>query len=184
MNRHFYISDNLDDLEQVEHELEATGIHTEQIHVLSEQNADLEEHDLHGVPSLLKKDVVKSSTRGALIGAVLALVVLAIAYLAGWTETAAGWSPFILLSAILLGFCAWEGGFFGIQQPNSQFRQFAKSLHQGRHVFFVDVEPDQEAQLFQVLRRHPDLQLAGTGTATPQWLVRWQHGWNRFRKTL
>ena len=34
MNRHYYISDNLNDLETVEYELEASGINSEQIHVL------------------------------------------------------------------------------------------------------------------------------------------------------
>ena len=37
MNRHYYISDNLDELERLEAELEASGIATEQIHVLSER---------------------------------------------------------------------------------------------------------------------------------------------------
>ena len=41
MNRHYYVSDDLDELERVEEELEASGIGTEQIHVLSEQEADL-----------------------------------------------------------------------------------------------------------------------------------------------
>ena len=51
MNRHYYISDNLDELERVEQELEAQGISTEQIHVLSERDAEVEHHQLHDVPS-------------------------------------------------------------------------------------------------------------------------------------
>jgi cation transport regulator ChaC len=49
MNRHYYISDNLNDLETVENELEASGINSEQIHVLSEKVADVEQHHLHEV---------------------------------------------------------------------------------------------------------------------------------------
>ena len=51
MNRHYYISDNLNDLEKVETELEASGIDTEQIHVLSERDAEVERHHLHDVSS-------------------------------------------------------------------------------------------------------------------------------------
>ncbi len=96
MNRHYYISDNLDDLEAVENELEANGINTEQIHVLSEQVADVEEHHLHEVNSLMKQDVVHSGEIGAVVGLPLAALVLGGAYWLGWTESAAGWMPFYL----------------------------------------------------------------------------------------
>ena len=184
MNRHYYISDSLDDLEQLERELEAQGISTEQIHVLSENSAELEAHRLHSVPTLLKQDVVNAGVNGALIGLALAALVLGGAYLAGWTDSAAGWSPFILLAVIVLGFCAWEGGFFGIQKPNSRFRPFEGDLRQGQHVFFVDLQPSEEPLLDQVIKGHPQLKVAGTGPATPYWLTRWQHSWNRFRQMI
>lgn len=65
MNRHYYISDNLNDLENVEYELEASGINSEQIHVLSEKVADVEEHHLHEISSLMEQDAVHSGEIGA-----------------------------------------------------------------------------------------------------------------------
>ncbi len=53
MNRHYYISDNLDELERLEAELEASGIATEQIHVLSEKDAETGQRHLHEVSPLL-----------------------------------------------------------------------------------------------------------------------------------
>ncbi len=50
MNRHYYISDTLDELELLERELETSGIPTEQIHVLSEQDAELERHRCMACP--------------------------------------------------------------------------------------------------------------------------------------
>ena len=95
MNRHYYISDNLDELETIESELQASGINTEQIHVLSDQDAEVERHQLHDVNSLMKKDLVHSGGLGGLVGLGLAAMVLAIAYLSGWAETAVGWMPFL-----------------------------------------------------------------------------------------
>lgn len=185
MNRHYYISDNLDDLERVEQELEAGGIGTEQIHVLSDKDAEVEHHHhLHDVPSFMKQDVVHSGEIGALVGGGLAIAVLAAAYLLGWSETAAGWTPFIFLAIVLFGFSVWEGGFFGIQVPNSHFRRFKDSLQAGKHVFFVDVEPSQEGVLEQVVTRHPDLVTAGTGAASPHWIVAWQQRWHQFKRTI
>ena len=184
MNRHYYISDNLDDLEEIERQLEAGGIATEQIHVLSEQDAALERHHVHSVPSLLKTDVVNAGRRGMLIGLALAVLVLLTAYLLGWTDSPAGWVPFIFLALILFGFSTWEGGLFGIQNPNPYFRRLQDTLRAGRHVFFVDVEPPQERILERVIEQHPHLQSAGIGQARPYWVMAGQQGWNRFRKML
>jgi hypothetical protein len=111
-------------------------------------------------------------------------VVLGGAYLLGWTATAAGWVPFIFLAIVVLGFCTWEGGFFGIQVPNAHFRRFRKNLQEGKHVFFVDVEPEQEAVLEQVVNHHPTLKVAGTGSAAPHWIVAWLHRWHQFKRTI
>jgi hypothetical protein len=170
--RHYFISDSLDDLEVFEEQLEAAGISTPQIHVLSSNDADVEKHShLHEVQSLMKSDLVHSTTRGAMVGIAAFVLVLAVAYFAGWTETAAGWMPFIFLAVVLLGFCTWEGGFSGIQRPNINFARFERALKEGKHIFFVDLLPSQEPILEKVLKAHPRVELAGTGASTQHWIV-------------
>lgn len=172
MLRHYFISDSLDVLEVFERQLENAGVSTPQIHVLSRNDAGVEQHKhLHEVQSLMKNDVVHSTVRGAAVGLGAFALVVAVAYFSGWTETPAGWVPFIFLGLMLLGFCTWEGGLFGIQRPNRRFQQFEKALNAGEHVFFVDLEPGQEAVLEKVLKSHPRMRPAGTGSAMPHWLV-------------
>lgn len=181
MLRHFFISDDLDDLEVFEEELEGAGVPTPQIHVLSLDDTAVENHvHLHDVQSLMKKDIIHSMSIGAVVGVVLAILVLVVADSAGWTDTAAGWMPFIFLAIIVLGFSTWEGGFVGIQRPNFHFQQFEQALTQGRHVFFVDLEPAQEAALERIVTKHPGAELAGTGPAAPHWLVAGQRKLTRF----
>ncbi|WP_020681782.1 magnesium transporter [Marinobacterium rhizophilum] len=184
MQRHFYISDNLDELETVEHELEAGGISIEQIHVLSDSEAAVDQHHLPEIASFMKQDVVHSGEIGAVVGIVLSALVLAVAYWMGWTDTAAGWIPFAFLAVVILGFCAWEGGFFGIQEPNAHFRRFKRLLKHGKHIFFVDVEPEQEDILDKVVKQHPRLKIAGTGEAAPHFVVAWLHRWHQFKRTI
>ena len=93
MKRHYYISDDLDELEVLEDELETDGISTEQIHVLSERDADVQQHRLNDVASLMKQDIVHSGIVGMVVGVLLALLVLGGAYLLGWTNSPAGWAP-------------------------------------------------------------------------------------------
>ena len=146
MLRHYFISDSLDDLEVFEEQLEAAGVSSSQIHVLSRADAEVEHHHhLHEVQSFMKNDIVHSTIRGAVVGLVAFVLVLAIAYFAGWTECAVGWMPFIFLAIVLLGFCAWEGGLLGIQRPNHDFSRFDQALSGGKHVLFVDLEQHQEA---------------------------------------
>lgn len=184
MKRHYYISDDLNDLQAIETELESKGIATPQIHVLSENDAEVEKHHLHAIEAVLKKDVVHSTELGAIVGVVAACAVLAITYLMGWHTTAAGWIPFGFLAIIILGFCTWEGGLIGIQIPNYQFKRFQKLLEQGKHVLFVDLDEKQEAVLAEVVEKHPTLKLAGTGEATPAWVVRGQEKFSKVMKTL
>ena len=184
MKRHYYITDDLDDLEAVADELEQGGVTTPQMHVLSHNDGDVENHNLRNVEAVLKKDVVNSTIRGALVGVLAAITVLVLAYFSGFTDTHAGWMPFIFLSVVILGFCTWEGGFLGIQAPHNQLKRFDNALKKGKHVFFVDVDPEQESALTQVLKAHPHLKPAGIGTATPRWVVRGQDKFKSVVDTL
>lgn len=183
MKRYFFISSDLDDLEAVENELESNGIDTPQIHVLSNNDAEVELHHLHEVEAVLKKDVVRGTEIGALIGVICAAIILLFAKLSGITETVT-WVPFIFLAIVALGFCTWEGGLFGIQEPHKQFRRFQKILAEGKHVFFVDIDPGQESALNRITDAHPRLEAAGIGSATPRWVVRGQQKFKDFVKSM
>ena len=172
MVRHYFISDNLEDLELFEEQLEVAGVATPQIHVLSSDDAEVEHHEhLHEVQSFMKKDVVHSTEVGAVVGLCAFALVLAISYFAGWTDSVVGWTPFVFLALIALGFCTWEGGLIGIERPNHDFERFAQALGEGKHIFFVDLEPAQEAILDDVLKKHPQVELAGTGASAPRLLM-------------
>ena len=174
MKRHYFISDNLDDLDRIEQELEQSGIATPQIHVLSKDDAGVEVHKhLHNVEAVLKQDVVHGTILGFILGLIAAAMVLLVAYLTKLPETYT-WMPFYFLAIVIFGFVTWSGGFYGIQTPHKDFRRFQKDLERGKHVFFVDVDPSQEAIINKVKTRHPHLSDAGTGNATPRWVVKGQ----------
>ena len=184
MQRHYYISEDLNDLEAVEQELQQSGLSTPQIHVLSESDAEVEKHHLHAIESVLKHDVVHSTQLGAVVGVIGAALILGIAYVMQWHTTAAGWLPLGFLAVVILGFCTWEGGLVGIQIPNYQFKRFQELLKQGKHVFFVDVNVSQYAVLCEVIERHSGLTFAGTGDATPSWVVAGQDKFKNAMKAL
>lgn len=172
MRRHYFISSSLDDLEVFEEDLEAAGVSTPQIHVLSRDDAEVERHRrLHEVQSFMKNDLVHAAKRGATIGVCGFALVLGGAHVSGLTHTAAGWIPFVFLAVVVLGFCAWEGGLLGIERPNHNFTRFEKALKEGKHILFVDLDSRQESVLESMIKSHPRVRPAGTGAPAPQWLI-------------
>jgi len=181
MRRHYFISDNLDDLDVFTDQLENAGLSSPQIHVLSQNDSEVAHHHrLHDVNSFMKVDIVHSTACGAMVGFIASVLVLFVSYIAGWTESAAGWMPFIFLAVVVLGFCTWEGGLFGIQRPNHHFKRFKQALDDGKNVFFVDLAERHESLLVEVLKSHPQVQNAGTGASTPSWFIQWQKSVPRF----
>jgi hypothetical protein len=182
MKRHYFLSDDLDDLERVEQDLEQAGLVKPQIHVLSEDDTGVELRHLHEVEAVLRKDVVHGTELGAVVGVIGAAAVLLLAWLSGLTETYT-WIPAIFLAVVVLGFCTWEGGLIGIGETHVDFRRFQDDLKAGRHVLFVDVDKGQERVLRSVVKRHPKLRPAGDGSSTPRWVVNLQQKWADFMRT-
>ena len=143
MKRRYFLSSDLDDLDQFEGELRSAGFVNPQMHVVSRDDAGI----------------------------------------SGVTATV-GWVPFLFLAIVVLGFCTWEGGLFGIQEPNNEFLRFDRDLKAGRHLFVLDMTTDQDDALSQVLQRHPRVEAAGEGTAAPEFVVQAQKKFNDAMQTL
>lgn len=183
MKRFYYVSDDLDDLEQVERELESAGIIKPKIHVISRDDAGVETRKLHKVQEFMRSDVVHSSIIGAMIGLVCAALVLIAAYASG-IAASVGWAPFVLFAILVLGFCTWEGGLIGIHRPHYELRHMDSLVQEGQHVLFVDMEPEELPLMEQVEARHLHLQPAGEGSPTPWWAIHWQKKWHDFVRAM
>lgn len=174
--RHYFISDDLDDLDLLEEQLESLGVESPQIHVLSNDDPGVANHiHLHAVQSLFKNDVIHSGEIGAFAGLIGAALILGVAYYFGLPEMNVGWVPYVFLSVVVFGFCTWEGGFIGFQKPNYHYKRFAQALDEGKHVFIIELDPDQESILAQLLKDHPGLEEKGTEIGMPHWIFSWRH---------
>lgn len=183
MKRFYYISDDLDDLAKVQRELESAGISEPQVHVFSRDDAGVENRQMNNVQEFMKRDVVRSGLLGAIIGLIVAILALVLAYFSGLPEKVT-WIPFIFLAVVLFGFFTWEGGLFGIQVPNHELQNFEIALREGKHILFVDVEPQETAHLRRVQEQHPHLKLVRETSARPAWAIFWQKKWHNFTHTM
>lgn len=183
MKRFYYVTDDLDDLAQVEQELEGAGIAKQQVHVISRDEAGMDRRKLHKVQDFMRRDVVRSGLMGAAAGVACASLILIAAYATDVTETI-GWAPFILFALVALGFCTWEGGLFGLHRPHHELKRVESKIRKGQHVLFVDMEPQDVQVMRQVQARHAKLQPMGEGAATPEWVIRAQQKWHQFFQAM
>lgn len=184
MNRHFYISNNLDDLESLELKLETVGISSTHCHVLSLDDAQVAAHpNLNEVEAVLRTDVVHSTKIGAVVGVIAATLMLYVVTLLGWAQQTT-WIPFVFLAIIMVGFFTWEFGFIGIQKKNNRFVRFEKALKSGKHIFFVDIEPEKDQLLSDILKNYPKIKNAGDGPSVPQWFIHMQDSFKTFTKIM
>ncbi|GAB3684965.1 hypothetical protein [Salinisphaera aquimarina] len=181
LTRFFFISESLHDLERFEQSLERIAVVTPQMHLLTLDDSGAATHPkLHQITSFMHKDIIHSTLIGAALGVGGALLVLVVSHLAGWAYTPAGWMPFLFLAIVVLGFLTWQGGLWGIQTPNTHFKSFEQALRDGKHVFFVDVEPRHRQTIEEMARNHHAIETAGVASGAPNWLVFSQHRLKRF----
>lgn len=179
MNRYYFVGEDLDELAKIEQELQDQRVSPLQMHFLPNDDAEAERRGLDSVDSLLRKDVVRSLITGFLIGIGLSVLVVLVAYLAG-IRAGEHWVGVAFFCVVITGFCTWEGGLFGIQVPNREFRRFAKHLQNGQHIFFVDIDEEQRTSLERVAQRHAAVKPLGTGEGEQSWLFALRSGWHRF----
>ncbi|HRF88986.1 MAG TPA: magnesium transporter [Pseudomonadales bacterium] len=177
MKRHYYVTNDWDDLEAAGIEMEQHGIQASHLRVLTEDIASAKEHHLKPVNELQRRDLLHAALIGASFGLLLAASLLALASTYGWAAQI-GWTPFILLSVVLFVFSTWEGGLIGIQMPSPMMLRFLGVIKKGRHVLLVDVAPTQEKTLAEVVAMHPSLHAAREGTPDAQTLAHLEHKWH------
>ena len=154
ITRFEYLTRDLNELEKTEQELELNGIPRAHIHVLSEDEAELQYRSIPSVPDFLKKNVVRSGFRGLLVGSILGTVALTVPYLLGW-HLGATWAPFIVLAMMIVGFCTWEGGMIGLHKTNERLARYQPYVSKGSHLLMIDVTEDEKTLVDQTMRHHP-----------------------------
>ena len=180
MKRFYYISDDLGVLAKVSRDLEFGGIARPQIYLLSNDDAALTRYDVNSVASFLKTDVIHLGEIGAVFGAIASSLVMLVTHLSGLAAVV-GWTPFSFLAIIIFGFTTWQAGLMGMRTPNTHFLRFKEALERGRHVLFVDTDRKDEQSLHQILRKHPDLQSAGSEQTHTGPLLVFLRNWEKFR---
>lgn len=171
MKRYYYIDDDLSDIALLERDLEQGGVSSLQVHVVSDKEGSAQVLGLKPVASLFRRDFVRSLVKGAVIGGTLAVALFIGGQLLG-VEGETATTMLAIGCLFVFGAFTWEGGLWGIESPNRQFKKFGRALSQGKHVVFVDIEAGQAKILRQCVKRRVKMQSAGESEGESDWFFR------------
>ena len=170
MRRYYFISDDIDSLARIEVELKKYGIIKPRLHVLSKDGtASPGDEQYHDIAPVLKQDLVHGVLINIFIGALAAVLVLAIGYITRLPDSYT-WAPFFLLAITVFGFVSWSGRCLGPHVLQKDFRRFQKELDDGKHIFIVDVDSSQKEVIRQMEYENPYLIDAGSISVAPRWI--------------
>jgi hypothetical protein len=165
MRRLYYLANDLRTCELVARSLKEEGISDWNFHVLSRDEIALYQHHIHAAATYHQRDVIYTSERWALAGALIALLVGTVAYVLQplpWEV-----SGFSVVLMILVGglFGAWQGAVAGLSRENYKIAPFREDIAAGRHLVMVDVNEGNRARVREVMTvRFPSVEFRGRDT--------------------
>lgn len=156
MKHAYFVSDDLNELEHVHDELIEEGFKDRHIHVMSEEEAEVEKHHLRNVNALEKTDMFSFMLKGAEYGVVLVVLIFAAAYLFDYGSSVV-MTPIAIAAAVLFGFCVWEAGLMGLHRINHRFASVQPALRQGDHILILDYRKRESRWVEGLAKAHPRL---------------------------
>lgn len=152
-----YLTNDLDELEAAEHDLEDNGVPRSHIHVLGNNEAQLQAHDLPLFSEWSKRDMLYYGLRGALVGGILASTAILGAYIYGVSDPGA-WLVIAFVSTLIVGFFTWEGGLVGINKLNHSLEKYREAVNKGEYLLVIDPNSNDEEKIARyAVSSHPVL---------------------------
>lgn len=157
----YYPAPTLDSARHISDDLHAVGVRDFFLHVISKDEAGLEQRHIPSSNYLETLDLVRDGFIGSAIGFLAGFIGVGLLKLfEPFGPDIPGLAYCATVAAATL-FGAWEGGLTGIATENKKLAMFHNDIEAGRCLILIYVLKDQEATVMQMMRdRHPEAELA------------------------
>lgn len=162
--RHYYLVENLNTVDDVVQELEIMGIGYGRYHVWSKDERGLKKMHLHATSPIESSDLIHLGERGAILGMTLGLMLaLALVILQPFGSLEIGWFGFFVVTILISCFGAWVGGLTGLGSENYRLKRFHNAIEKGQYLLLVDLHQDEESIVLSSLKsQFPTLKYQGS----------------------
>jgi len=157
----YYTAPTLDSARRISDDLHAVGVRDPFLHVISKDEAGLEQRHIPAGNYLETLDLVRDGLIGSAIGFCAGLIgAVLLKLFAPFGPHVPNVVYFATIAAATL-FGAWEGGLTGIASENKKLAKFHDDLEAGRCLLLIYALQEQEPTVLRTMRvRHPEAQLA------------------------
>jgi hypothetical protein len=157
----YYTAPTLDSARRISDDLHAVGVRDSFLHVISRDEAGLEQRQIPSGNYLETLDLLRDGLIGSAIGLCAGLIGAALLKLfAPFGPHVPNIVYFATVAAATL-FGAWEGGLTGIASENKKLARFHDDIEAGRCLILIYALQEQEAGVVRLMRvRHPEAPLA------------------------
>lgn len=156
----YYLAPTLGSTQVISDDLHEAGIKDFFVHVISRDEAGLQQQHIHSSNYLETLDVVRDGIIGGVLGFLVGLVgVFLLDYFDPIGIEIPAFVYYILVGVATL-FGAWEGGLIGIGIENRKLARFHDDLEAGKFLILIYALKEQEAAVNKMMReRHPESEL-------------------------
>ncbi|NRA22605.1 MAG: PrgI family protein [Oceanospirillaceae bacterium] len=153
MRRLFYVTNDLDDAEEISDEVHAAGIDDHHFYVISRDANGLKTHHLHGSPRLEKTHIIAAGERSAIMF-IVPCVIAVLLYFFTDIFTVFDTQPLLIIAVVLLFFLIWIFSKMAKSFDSYFLQMFRQRLNDGEVVIIIDVAKDQSQQIEAIMNTH------------------------------
>jgi hypothetical protein len=162
MKRHYYITNDIENIEVLFKDLSHKQIKEKGIHIYSKKEREIENHTLPKIFDFFKTDIIHSGEKGLILGIFLSLIFFIIINLLNLTQKIGTFNVYFISFFIIL-LSSWEGGLIGISKKNYKISQFNKKLNDTDYLIMIDRDNIAE-EIFKIINEHQNIQKVGIGS--------------------
>jgi hypothetical protein len=156
----YYLAPTLDSTHVISDDLHEAGIKDFFVHVISRDEAGLQQQHIHSSNYLETLDVVRDGIIGGVLGFLVGLVGVALLQYFDPIGVEIPAFVYYALVGVATLFGAWEGGLIGIGIENRKLARFHDDLEAGKFLILIYALKEQEAAVGKMMReRHPESEL-------------------------
>lgn len=163
----YYLAPTLKTTEEVSDDLHKAGVKDYYLHVVSNDESGLRQHQIHSSNYLETRDIIRDGFIGAAMGFIAGLIGIGLLMYFdpfGPTIQVPNY-VYVILVCVATLFGAWEGGLTGIDSENKKISRFHKEIQAGKYLILVYARKYQESAVRKMMQeQHPDAQLVAIDT--------------------
>jgi hypothetical protein len=156
----YYLAPTLDSTHVISDDLHEAGVKDFFVHVVSRDEAGLQQQHIHSSNYLETLDVVRDGIIGGVLGFVVGLI--GVGLLDYFDPIGVEIPAFVYYALVGVAtlFGAWEGGLIGVGMENRKLAKFHDDIEAGKFLILIYALKEQEDRVNQMMReRHPESEL-------------------------